>query len=76
MEWLAAASQVLGAAAGNPGAPAGPSTALSDNVFDSSGWSVATGKSSTTGAAALNPYLLPAGIIAVSMILIVWMTRK
>lgn len=56
--------------------PIGPSSARSDNVFDSSGWTVATGGSNATGApAALNPWLIGAGILAASLMVIVWIKK-
>lgn len=67
------ASSVLGKAVSTPGAPAGPSTAVSDNVFDTSGWTVATGNGRT--AAAMNPYLVGAGILAVTVLVAMWIKK-
>lgn len=54
------------------GGPAAPSGASSDNVFDSSGWTVATGGSR---AGQGNPYLVPAGLLAAALLIIAWMRR-
>lgn len=57
------------------GGQAAPSGAQSDNVFESSGWTVATGGSSAS-ATALNPWLVGAGIAAATLVILAWMRRK
>lgn len=56
------------------GGDAAPSGAQSDNVFDASGWTVATGNASA--GRAFNPYLIGAGILAVTLVALVWLKRK
>lgn len=62
-----------------PSMPVGYSSANSggSNVFDSSGWTVATGKSSASGAPAAtqNPWLIGAAVLAASLVLIVWLKK-
>lgn len=58
-------------------APIGPSAAQSDNVFDSSGWTVATGGSKASGApsAASNPWLIGAAVLAITLVAVVWLKK-
>lgn len=72
--WGAVAGGLLDVAA-SPGSPAAPAVAQSDNVFDSSGWTVSTGSSKAGTAAALNPWLIGGGILAAALVLIVWMKK-
>lgn len=58
---------------GLTGGSAGPSGANSDNVFNSSGWNVATRGSSAGG---LNPYLIGGIVLAVTLVALVWAKRK
>lgn len=68
---ISAASQPSGAI----GAPIS-SGLTSDNVFDSSGWTVATGGSSASGnPTSSNPYLIGAAILAATLIAIVWLKK-
>ena len=85
--WGAAAGAVLDLMSAPSNAqPAGPSGANSggSNVFDSSGWTVATGKSSAVGdpttsalAASVtsNPWIMGAALAAVVLIAVVWIKK-
>lgn len=56
--------------------PIGPSSARSDNVFSADGWTVATGGSKATGSpSSINPWLIGAGILAASLMVIVWIKK-
>lgn len=70
---LIAAAGSIGAAAAAP-APAAPSGAQSDNVFDASGWTVATGGSNA--GAGLDWRLVGAGLAAATLVLVLWIKRK
>lgn len=71
-----AAIDMFGGSGGGGSSPAGPSGASSDNVFDSSGWTVATGGSKAGAAGTANPYLIGAGILAVTLLAILWIKKK
>ncbi|HYC45375.1 MAG TPA: hypothetical protein VED01_07785 [Burkholderiales bacterium] len=77
-QWIMAGSEVLGAAVGRPAGSA-YSSASSYHTFDSSGWTVALGGSSATGAprtqtdlGQLSPLLVAAALLA----FIVWKKKS
>ncbi len=74
---MAAGAAVDLMGSGSGAAPAGPSQAKSDNVFDSSGWTVATAgsKASSAPAATSNPWLIGGALVAVALIALVWIKR-
>ncbi len=70
--WFSAASGLIGAAAAGP-APAGPaiSSARSDSLFNSSGWTVATGSGKASGT------VLPWYVYALAgLAIIAWYKKK
>lgn len=75
LPWLQAASPILGKVLGG-GAPAGPSAAYSqsssNNAFDTSAWTVATGKSDASAQVIPWAWLIAGGVVA----LVVWRRGK
>ncbi len=66
-----------GGGGGNTAAPAGPTTAQSDNVFNSSGWTVNMGSGSAAASTAggLQPWVVGVGLAVVLVIGVAWVRK-